>query len=460
MFGFAWLTLRQAQEALKNGRLEEAQRLLGSSSAQGHRRTGEMLVRLARAYGERGERHLRLDDPEGAWRDLLAAEQLDTADKGVDRLRQALTSLGISEVRALLAAGETGRAEEAVARLRQRGVRSAELQVLEEGLRGWAQARHLAERGELGQAIETVVRARRLLGANRRLEELHGELLKQQPTFGELLGRLHAAADAGRWREVVELAEAVLAVAPQHGEARALRAKAWKSVEPVTVGMPGLAAQANGEVHGEAPPRYLLWIDGVGGYLVCLGAHLALGQAAQGPRADVPLIADVSRMHATLTRDAEGYVLEAVRPVQVNAQPTTRALLQPNDRVTLGATCQFVFRLPVLGSTTARLDLVSGHRLPLGVDAVLLMADTLVLGNGPQAHVTVADLKEPIILFRQRREGGDGLGLRHKGTLRVNGEVVSGRARLGAKATVSGDDVSFAVEPAERLTGSSTGGTR
>jgi hypothetical protein len=457
MLGFAWLTLRQAQEALKNGRLEEAQRLLGSSSLQGHRRTGDMLVRLARAYGERGERHLRLDDPEGAWRDLLAAEQLDTADKGVDRLRQALTSLGVSEVRALLSAGETGRAEEAVARLRQRGVRSAELQVLEEGLRGWAQARHLAERGELGQAIETVVRARRLLGANRRLEELHAELRKQQPTFGELLGRLHAAADAGRWREVVEAAEAVLAVAPQHGEARALRAKAWKSVEPVTVGMPG-PVQLNGETSGEAPPRYLLWIDGVGGYLVCLGAHLALGQAAQGPRTDVPLIADVSRLHATLTRDAEGYVLEAVRPVQVNAQPTTRALLQPNDRVTLGTTCQFVFRLPVAGSTTARLDLVSGHRLPLGVDAVLLMADTLVLGNGPEAHVTVHDLKEPIILFRQRRAGGDGLGMRHKGALKVNGEVSKGRALLGAKATVSGDDVSFAVEPAERLTGSSRSG--
>jgi len=62
MLGFAWLTFRQAQEALKNGRLEEAQRLLGQSSAQNHRRTGELLVQLARGYAERGERRLRLDD--------------------------------------------------------------------------------------------------------------------------------------------------------------------------------------------------------------------------------------------------------------------------------------------------------------------------------------------------------------------------------------------------------------
>jgi len=45
MFGFAWLTLRQAQEALKNGRLEEAQRLLAQSSVHNHRRTGEQKKR-------------------------------------------------------------------------------------------------------------------------------------------------------------------------------------------------------------------------------------------------------------------------------------------------------------------------------------------------------------------------------------------------------------------------------
>ncbi len=126
-----------------------------------------------------------------------------------------------------------------------------------------------------------------------------------------------------------------------------------------------------------------MWIDGVGGYLVCLGSRLTFGQAILDAHVDVPLVADVSRLHASLTRDAEGYVLEAVRPIQVNGQNLTRTLLQTGDRVTLGASCQFQFRLPVPISTTARLDLVSGHRLPLSVDAILLMADTLVLGRRP-----------------------------------------------------------------------------
>jgi len=56
MIGFAWLTLRQAQEALKNGRLEDAHRLLGQSCAQGHKRSWELLQQVARGFLERGER--------------------------------------------------------------------------------------------------------------------------------------------------------------------------------------------------------------------------------------------------------------------------------------------------------------------------------------------------------------------------------------------------------------------
>jgi len=157
----------------------------------------------------------------------------------------------------------------------------------------------------------------------------------------------------------------------------------------------------------------------------------------------VPLVADVSRLHATLGRDAGGYVLEAVRPIQVNAKTATRALLQPGDRVTLGTSCQFLFRQPVPLSSTARIDLVSGHRLPVGVDAVLLMAETLVLGSDAKVHINVPDLKESVVLFRHK----DGLGLRHQGTMTVNGQKCSQRGLLGCRAHVVAGEVAFALEP-------------
>ncbi len=140
MAGFAWLAVRQAQEAMKHGRLEEALRLLNQPHAQEHRNAAALTTKLARAFVVRAERSLRKDDAEAAWRDLLEAEHLQTAEKNAERLREALTRLGVAEMRALLQAGEPGRAEEAAARLRGKLVRTPELQVLEDAARGWLAA--------------------------------------------------------------------------------------------------------------------------------------------------------------------------------------------------------------------------------------------------------------------------------------------------------------------------------
>lgn len=445
MLGFAWLGLRQARTALNGGRLEEAQRLLREAEKQGQHGATALLTLLARAYVERGERQLRLDDAEGAWRDLQAAEALQTGEKAAARLRETLARLGVAEVRALLQAGEPQRAEDCGGRLRGQQVRSPELQVLEEGARGWLAAHDQANRGEFARAVDTADRARRLLGPIRALDDWRDDLDKRRQKFGDLQVRLHEAADGARWGEALELAEQVLGAAPEHAEARKVRNRAWKAVEPVTtIGRHDVAGLAMAAPTDGSPARYLLWVDGVGGYLICLSPRVTLGQAAAEALVDVPFVADVSRLHATLTRDAEGYLLEGIKALQVNSSAVTRVLLRPGDRVTLGTSCQFVFRQPVPVSTTARLDIVSGHRLPLSVDGVLLMADSLVIGPGPQAHVVAPGLTSPVVLFRHK----DGLGLRSRAALTVDGERCSDKALLRPRAFVTGEELAFALEPA------------
>ncbi len=449
MLGFGWLTLKQADEALKNGRLEEAQNLLTQPQAQGRKGVAERLAKLARALVERAERQQRNNDLDAAWRDLILAEQLLSGDTSPERLRQTLIALGLglAEVRTLLQAGDPKRADEAISRLRDKAVRSAELQVLEEASRDWLNARELADKAEFARAVEVLDRAARLLGeACPALTNYRNDIDQKRLKFPGLLVKLHEAANAKRWPDVLELADRVLSMAPDHAEARKIRTRAWQSLEPAEVlPVPSKpVSKLDDTIAADALPlRFLLWIDGVGGYLVCLGGRLTFGQATPDAHVDVPLVADVSRLHATLSRDSEGYVLEAVRPVQVNGRPVTRGFLRNGDRVTVGTSCQFQFRQPVPVSTSARLDLVSGHRLPVGIDGVLLMADTLVLGSGTQVHVTIPDLKEPIVLFR----GKDGLGYRHKGSLVINGRKSPERGLLGAQATVHGDEISFAVEP-------------
>jgi hypothetical protein len=446
MLGFAWLAIRQAQEALKNGRLEEAHRLLCQSAAQGHKKSFELLNQVVHGFVERGERHLGRDDPEAAWHDLLQAEQLDRDNREADRLRQALVRRGLAEVRSLLQAGEPGRAAETIARLRERSVRQPELLLLDEATKGWLQARDHAARGEFARALLAVERVRRLLpGDAGPLDRFRAELEGHRERFAELVKRLHEASEAARWRDVLDLADQMLVVAPQHPEARKARGLAWKTVEPATVVTRPAEPLPQRSDSGRAEPaeRFLLWVDGVGGYLVCLANRVTLGQATPDGYVDVPLYADVSRLHAALTREDGSYLLEAIRPVQVNAQAAEKVLLRPNDRITLGTTCQLQFRQPAPVSASARLDLTSGQRLPLAVDGVILMADTLLLGPGQQVHVALPDLKHPVVLYRHK----DGLGVRCPGPLMIDGQRCQERGLLRPTSSVSGEDFCFALEP-------------
>src|SRR5947209_10605283 len=104
----------------------------------------------------------------------------------------------------------------------------------------------------------------------------------------------------------------------------------------------------------QQPRQFLLWVDGVGGYLIYLGNRVTFGQATPENRVDIALFADISRTHAALTRDSEGYLLEAFRPAQVNGHAVDKVLLRSGDRVTLGTCCQMQFHVPVPVSASAR----------------------------------------------------------------------------------------------------------
>src|SRR5207244_2027335 len=267
----------------------------------------------------------------------------------------------LAEVRSLLQAGEPSRAVDLITQLRNRSVAGPELQALEEAARSWALAREQGARGEFAQALQTMSRVRKLLGQADAVEQFIANLEQRHQSFSSLLVQLHEAANQRDWREVVRLSEQVLSMAPQHFEARKARALAWRTIEPQTIA--SLPRHEDKQAPQEQPDkRFLLWVDGVGGFLVCLGNRVTLGQATPDAYVDIPLFADVSRVHAALNRDSEGYVLEATRSVQVNTRPTDKALLQSGDRITLGGSCQIQFRQPVPVSASARLDIVSGHR--------------------------------------------------------------------------------------------------
>jgi hypothetical protein len=190
--------------------------------------------------------------------------------------------------------------------------------------------------------------------------------------------------------------------------------------------------------------RFLLWVDAVGGYLVCLDDRIILGRAGPDSPADVPLMGDLSRNHATLVRSGESYMLQAHHSSFINGKPVAdQTVLRDGDVIRLGSTVELEFRQPSPVSATARLAIVSRHRLPLAVDGVLLMAETCIVGGTGQAHIPAAALKDPVVLYRQ----GNGLWCRAPGSFDVDGRTCAARAPLTLQSSVLGDGFSFSLEP-------------
>lgn len=537
-----WLALRQASEAVAHGRPDEAHRLIAPLLHDGYRKAWRAARDVVKGYCRRAARALDRDNnADAAWRDLLAAEALNTGERCVADLRLTLTRLGLVQARGALEAGSPLVAVETVGRLRDRGVRHPDLRRVEEAAQDWVMAAEKADRGDFLTALADLDRFRpRLPCPPTGLDRFRGEVEARHERFRAAVGRAHEAAEARHWRAVLVAAEEALAAAPEYREARNLRTKAWQAVYPETdayarpsglarpvdqfaetqypvpsvpeesvaghdtpshiplaASGPRLAAPATaydpprrpdrggrslaqgpdatdrllppldsgrGSTGGDGssersqlPKRFLLWVDGVAGYLVCTGSRVTFGQAVlEGGPVDVPLFADVSRVHADISRDGEGYLVEAGRAAPVNGKDVTRTVLvngnavgrsglAPGDRVTLGSTCQFLFHQPVTVSSTARLELTSGHRLMLPVEGVLLMANEVILGPGPQVHVVVPDLLAgKVLLYRSK----DGLGIHYAGgKFKVNDRPHVDRAPLPLPASVETDTLTFTVEP-------------
>ncbi len=187
--------------------------------------------------------------------------------------------------------------------------------------------------------------------------------------------------------------------------------------------------------------RFLLWIDAVGGYWVTMSDQVILGQPIDG--IDVPILGDISKRHASICRDGEGYLIEALRPVHVNGQPVEgRTTLSDRSIIRLGERVELRFRRPHALSATARLEFVSGHRTQPSSDAVLLMAETCVLGPSGHSHVVCPRWPNEVVLFH--RDGQ--LYCRTSGRVEIDGEETRRRGLITRNSRIQGDHFSFSLE--------------
>jgi hypothetical protein len=478
MLGNWRVVLRQAEEAAKAGRYDEALALTARPDVAEFRQAVQIRARLTRELVARAARRAAAEDIDGAIVDLALAEVHHAPPDELASTRRQLAVLASGDIERAFQAAEPSRALERVAALARHRITDGNLRRLKDAAEAWVLARREMRAGEFSSARSALERASRLAGdsAGPELAAALREVEARQHATHPKVERLYEALGTGKWSEVLASAEAVLDQVPEHPAAREARARAWRQIGAVTPGRdlpPRRPATPGAGVPRTAPPnllvitddthprpspaapaigptraggeRFLLWADDLGGYLVCMGDEVVLGRACPEGRADVPLLGDVSRRHATIVRDGECYVLKAHQATYLNNKKVETAPLRHGDVIRLGGSVELEFRQPSPVSTTARLEIISRHRLPMAVNAVILMAETCLIGPSTQAHVLAPDLLKPVVLVR----GQGRLWCKAHGSFEVDGQARTGRSPLSPRSSVVGDGFCFSLEPCE-----------
>ena len=189
--------------------------------------------------------------------------------------------------------------------------------------------------------------------------------------------------------------------------------------------------------------RFMLWIDAVGGYLVSLADEIVLGQPDRRGAVDVPILGDLAGRHALIRREGGEYRLLALGEVSLDGRPERGPCrLRDGSRIRLGESVRLLFRQPHAFSGSARLDFLSPHRTQPSADAVLLMADSCILGPGLRSHVVCRGWTQELFIHRRRGE----IYCRASGPLEIDGVRCVGGGRIDHNSRVEGDGLSFNME--------------
>ena len=465
----AWrFKLKEAETALGQGRLEHAAAILQADDLLTYLPVKQMLAQVAVAGGKRAVERSERGEFDAAWRDLEQSKQWSGETNEFLAAQRGVVDAALADVVRSLAADDSAGGLARIDALARRQVKIGTLDSLREVARRLQSAAKLRERALFAEAIEQLQAAVAIRPDLPQLEELLKKARDGAEVSRVAQEQLHVALAANDWTQTLSLAEQILQLSPQCRLARNARRQAWSEVggqlgdsrvaRDTQPWSSSLRPGRDEEDEGTSGARFLLWVDAVGGYLVCLGDEIVIGQSHPGNQVDVPIQADIRRRHVSIRREGEGYVLDPLAAkenfagaaaqrqgrVRIDGKEIkTPVLLNDGDEFELGEGVRLRFRKPHALSASARLEILSGHRTHPFADAVLLMAESAVLGPKWQNHVICRDWTTDVVLYRQE----ENLFCRAMQSLEIDGRLQEGRGRLSVRSRIVGPDFSLSLEP-------------
>ena len=189
--------------------------------------------------------------------------------------------------------------------------------------------------------------------------------------------------------------------------------------------------------------RFMIWVDGVGGYLVCADTLNTIGQSTEQNDVAIPICGDIHQLHARIESSESGHLIHPVGPVSIAGQPVVEAqLLASNRTFEMGESVSLRYTRPHPWSSSAVISFESRNRTHPWSDAVLIAGDTIILGPGSQAHIRCPRWEHEVILVR--RDGG--WFCRSFAEFSIDDKVVELEGEMAPNSRVDGKDFSFSLE--------------
>ncbi len=477
-----------ASRALIEGDLDTAaehlQRERDYHSFQGRR----FVRQLTEALIERAENATSVGNLALAWKDLTIANKVALSKDSdlVSKHLNQLVELTVEAADSLLANGKVTHAVQMIDQLGKRQIMDWRADRIRNIARSLHQAEELAAVGKFTDSLGRLQEAKNIQPDLPFIEAKISAAQLREIQMKELTAELQSTALKCHWSEVNDCCQKILAIAPKHQIALDAQRHCLTQIKRKTSSglrathVPerdsnnsffqiGSGTSRTGGTDGSTCNRmgdrtnsgvsdlgdsegvaatqknntFILWVDGVGGYLVCADRVNTIGQAVSRTSISIPIIGDLRRRHARLETVGGQHLLQALGQVNVDGEPLIAPVELKHQQVIGlegGVELKYTQAHPL--SKTARLDFVSRHRTQPWSDAVLLASQSIVLGPNRDNHVFCPTWAADLIIFQRKEKWF----CRTREPFEIDGVPIEKEGEIQFDSRISGKDFSLTLE--------------
>ncbi len=477
---------------MKQGDLITAARFARRERFDTNSRGRKLLTQLTDALIGQASDNISTGKIRRAWTAITAASDVAmlTDRDRISREKNSLVELTVEAANELLAHARTTSVLQLVKELKGRAIRDWRAERIEQVAVLIQRSEEASARGEFELAVELMSRALELRPDLAFLEsrmatcQIHAAQMKQLTTA------LKAALLETRRKDVEQICREMLVLAPNfqlavdaHRQMAQIPKRAWQqspssslllSANPSSSrarttyagicaadqndsnpkdGDPAVGTDSvtfmnidantkNKQMDANGKP-FMIWIDAVGGFLVCPGTSNVIGQAVPNHNVQIPMLGDLQRCHLRIDSLDGAHILHPLGRTSVDGRPIEQQHgLSHGQIIELDGGVQLEYQKTHPLSATAFLSFVSRHRTLPWSDGVLLASGPVMLGPDPRSHVHCPRWKNQLMLFNR-----DGIwSLRTSGAIEIDSAVHQGQGPIQLNSQIRSEDFSLAFE--------------